>query len=203
MSPVWPLTLALNAKTAGLVGGGVLLVSAGAYGLGYWKGSSRAAAAPQVSETQTDVSKTAEQTREKQSDSKAQAEESIDEVRTTAPAVVLADGSTQVRTRVERRVAREESINTSESSQSQVHEKIVEKRVVVPCPGGAAPALFTNPFAPPADKRWMLGAGAARDFSVDKTVFGGSLALRLVGPVWVRIAADTHPQVGVSGEVAF
>lgn len=195
----WPLTLALNAKTAGIVGGVVALTTLSSYGLGYLKGVNRTANAstpPQLIESTIDRTTDSSRNEQRHEQSASTSDEDVVVVETKAPPTTLPDGSIEQKTRIRRQMAKQETVDATKGVQAQVVEKIVEKRVEVPCPA------LPNPFEPQRAPlpRWMAGPSVARDFSLDKTIFGGSLAVR-AGPVWFRFFADSHPQAGLSVEV--
>lgn len=202
--PFWPLTLAFNAKSAGIVAGVVVLTTASSFGLGYWKGAKRAraaqASAPALIESTTDRTSDSARNEQRQEQASTKTDEDVMVVETKLPPTTLPDGSVEQRTRIRRQTAKQESTDSTADVQAQVVEKIVEKRVEVPCPA------LSNPFGPEAQReplpRWMAGPSVARDFSLDKTIFGGSLAVR-AGPVWFRVFADSHPQAGLSAEVTW
>lgn len=199
--PFWPLTLAFNAKTAGIAAGVVALTTVSSYGLGYLKGA-RASAGPvqppQVVETRTETAKDSDKAEQKQSQAAINTDEDVTVVETKLPPTTLPDGSVEQRTRIQRKTAAQKSVQATSSTQVQVVEKVVEKRIEIPCP------TPVDPWHPPAAvqplPRWMAGPLVARDFSIDKTIFGGSLAVR-TGPVFWRLIVDSHPQVGAAVEV--
>jgi hypothetical protein len=194
-----PLTLAFNAKTAGIVAGVAALTTLSSYGLGYLKGANRASAAvPLVIESTTDRNTDSDKSEQLDQQASVKTDEDLVVVETKMPPVTLPDGSIEQRSRIHRQAVKQESTQASSSTQAQVKERIVEKRIDVPCP---APV---DPWHPPAADqplpRWMAGPSVARDFSTEKTIFGGSLAVR-AGPVWFRVFADSHPQAGLAAEV--
>jgi hypothetical protein len=198
---IWPLTLAVNGKTAAIVGGVVALTTLSSYGLGYLKGANRAhASSPQQPiESHTERSSDSARMEQRQEQSATNTDEDMTVVETKLPPKTLPDGSIEQRTRIQRKTAKQESVDATAGVQAQTVEKIVEKRVEVPCPEALPNPFETHQAALP---RWMAGPSVARDFSLDKTVFGGSLAVR-AGPVWFRVFADSHPQAGLSAEVTW
>ncbi len=199
--PIWPLTLAFNAKTAGIAAGVVALTIATSFGLGYVKGANRVpnvVGNPQVVETRTELTKDSDKAEQRSEQAATKTDEDVMVVETKLPPTTLPDGSIEQRTRIQRKTAKQESVEATSTSQVQIKEKIVEKRVEIPCPTPAQPWIPTS--QPQPLPRWMAGPSVARDFSVDKTIYGGSLAVR-TGPVWWRLFADSHPQVGGAVEV--
>lgn len=175
----------------------VLLALFSVYGLGYWRGS-RASAGQFPSTTVTDRS--TESTKEKQTERQSVAHiygnEDVVETRLTMPPITLPDGSVRTQTRVTRESAKKETVAAVDTSKSEVRvvERVVEKKVPVHTPCTEAGAA-----TPP---RFMVGPAVGRDFDAGKYLFGGSVAARL-GPVWLRMAADTRPAVIGSMEVPF
>ncbi len=198
---LWPMTLAFNAKTLAMVGGAIALTTATSYGLGYVKGANRVASTsgtPQVIESRTERSTDSDKDEQSSRSTSSKTDEDVEMVETKLPPVTLPDGSVEQRIRIQRRTAAQASVQENSSTQAQVKERIVEKRVEIPCPTPVDP--WHPPPATAPLPRWMAGPSVARDFSIDKTVFGGSLAVR-TGPVFWRVFADSHPQVGAAVEV--
>lgn len=181
------------------VGALVLLTT---FGLGYAKGRTTRPSYPptpyppiiQISETDREASR--QRAEDMTRNSAVDTDEDIVETRTTAPPTTLPDGSTEQRTRIKRKTAKAETETASLATQEKVVEKIVEKRVEVPCP--PPPEAGPPPAAQPP--RFLAGISAARDLSLNKTVYGVSGAVR-TGPVFWRLFVDSHPQAGLSLEV--
>lgn len=185
------------------VGAAVLLTT---FFLGYAKGRTVKPSFPpapyppivQVSKTERETER--EHAAEIKRESKIDTDEDIVETRTKLPPRTLADGSLEERIRIQRRTAKNEVEAGSETGKDQVVEKVLEKRIEVPCPtpapGSPAPATPAQLLPP----RYLAGIGVAWDFSLSKTIYGLSGAVR-TGPVFWRVLLDSHPQAGLSLEV--
>lgn len=192
--------MTLSTKALVIAGGAAAVLLVSSYGLGYVKGKQNRPAEGTLIERKAD---TAEKSHEKTRSVKdITSEQDIVEERVKLPDVVLPDGSVKSRTHISRRLAKQETEQASVEKQkeAQVVEKIVEVKVPVP---GPCPNVVVPPFGgPAAQPRFTFGPSVGRNFKLDKTVFGAGGGVRL-GPVWLRVAADTDPSVTAGAEVQF
>lgn len=192
----------VGARTAAATVAGAVVLLLGSYGIGYFKGSSNARAAVVAAPVVETKSETKSVDKKSETQTGRTQDVVADSVVTkTRKHIKLPDGSDQTVTTTKSRVATKE--DTQETSQTAAKVQVVEKLVTAPCPvakSSSSPTL--GPYTEPPKTRWMAGPSVARDLSLGKTIFGGSLARR-VGPVWLRIYGDSHPQAGLSAEVSW
>ncbi len=195
----------VGVRTVAATAAGALVLLLGSYGVGYLKGSSSARANVPVAAPAPLIQKSTDDKKiDKKAETKTASTQDVvaDSVVTkTRKHIKLPDGSDQTVTVSHSRVATKEDIQSTSQTAAQV--QVVEKLVTVPCPVAKVPASpAVGSETGPPKTRWMAGPSVARDFSLGKSVFGGSLARR-VGPVWFRLFADSHPQAGLAVEVAW